>query len=108
MTVIQTVFGFICSVYDGKITVFSLSEIPLVAIIGISGLLAHYCLTTALTLIPAAVVSPLEFVRLPIIALLGYLLYNEPIELTLIIGGFVNFYFKLYKYSFGSQKFTAW
>ena len=63
MTVIQTVLGFVCSVYDGKITLFSISEIPLVVIIGISGLLAHYCLTTALTLIPAAVVSPLEFVR---------------------------------------------
>tara|TARA_B100000282_G_scaffold251883_1_gene196555 strand:+ start:699 stop:1574 length:876 start_codon:yes stop_codon:yes gene_type:complete len=91
MTVIQTVFGFVCSVYDGKITLFSISEIPLVVIIGISGLLAHYCLTTALTLIPAAVVSPLEFVRLPIIALLGFLLYNEPIELTLIIGALLIF-----------------
>ena len=60
-------------------------------IIGISGLLAHYCLTTALTLIPAAVVSPLEFVRLPIIALLGFLLYSEPIELTLIIGALLIF-----------------
>ena len=49
------------------------------------------CLTTALTLIPAAVVSPLEFVRLPIIALLGFLLYNEPIELTLIIGALLIF-----------------
>ena len=48
-------------------------------------------LTTALTLVPAAVVSPLEFIRLPIIAVLGFIIYNEPVEITLIIGALLIF-----------------
>ena len=91
MTLIQTVFGFICSAYDGEITGLTLAEMPFITVIGISGLIAHYCLTTALTLVPAAVVSPLEFIRLPIIAVLGFIIYNEPVEITLIIGALLIF-----------------
>ena len=41
---------------------------------------AHFCLTTALTLAPAAVVIPFDFIRLPAIAVVGLLLYNEPLD----------------------------
>jgi drug/metabolite transporter (DMT)-like permease len=41
--------------------------------------------------VPAAVVSPLEFIRLPIIAVLGFIIYNEPVEITLIIGALLIF-----------------
>ena len=68
-----------------------MADLPFITIIGISGLIAHYCLTTALTLVPAAVVSPLEFIRLPIIAVLGFIIYNEPVEITLIIGALLIF-----------------
>ena len=91
MTLIQIVFGFICSAYDGKITGLTLADLPFITVIGISGLIAHYCLTTALTLVPAAVVSPLEFIRLPIIAVLGFIIYREPVEMTLIIGALLIF-----------------
>ena len=91
MTFIQIIFGFVCSAHDGKITGLGLADMPFIIVIGVSGLLAHYCLTTALTLVPAAVVSPLEFIRLPIIAALGFLIYSEPIELTLIIGALLIF-----------------
>ena len=91
MTLIQIFFGFFCSLHDGKITGLTLAEIPFIIVIGISGLMAHYCLTTALTLVPAAVVSPLEFIKLPIIAVLGFIIYSEPIELTLVIGALLIF-----------------
>ena len=91
MTFIQIIFGFVCSAHDGKITGLGFADMPLIIVIGVSGLLAHYCLTTALTLVPAAVVSPLEFIRLPIIAALGFVIYSEPIELTLIIGALLIF-----------------
>jgi drug/metabolite transporter (DMT)-like permease len=91
MTFIQIIFGFICSAHDGEITGLGLADMPFIIVIGVSGLLAHYCLTTALTLVPAAVVSPLEFIRLPIIAALGFVIYSEPIELTLIIGALLIF-----------------
>ena len=91
MTFIQIIFGFVCSAHDGEITGLGLADMPFIIVIGISGLLAHYCLTSALTLVPAAVVSPLEFIRLPIIAALGFVIYSEPIELTLIIGALLIF-----------------
>ena len=91
MTFIQIIFGFVCSAHDGEITGLGWAHMPFIIVIGVSGLLAHYCLTTALTLVPAAVVSPLEFIRLPIIAALGFVIYSEPIELTLIIGALLIF-----------------
>ena len=91
MTITQIIFGFVCSTHDGEITGLGLADMPFIIVIGISGLLAHYCLTTALTLVPAAVVSPLEFIRLPIIATLGFIVYSEPIEFTLIIGALLIF-----------------
>ena len=91
MTFIQLIFGFVCSAHDGVITGLGLADMPFIIVIGVSGLLAHYCLTTALTLVPATVVSPLEFIRLPVIAALGFIIYNEPIELTLIIGALLIF-----------------
>ena len=81
MTFIQIIFGFVCSAHDGKITGLGLADMPFIIVIGVSGLLAHYCLTTALTLVPAAVVSPLEFIRLPIIAALGFVIYLSLIHI---------------------------
>ena len=40
---------------------------------------------------PATVVSPLEFIRLPIIAVLGFIIYHEPVEINLIIGALLIF-----------------
>jgi len=56
-------------------------------LIGLSGLAAHFCLTTALSLAPAAVVTPIDFARLPLIAVIGALFYAEPIDSSVIIGG---------------------
>ena len=44
--------------------------------IGISGLSAHFCLTNALAAGDASVVIPLDFMRLPLIAFVGWALYG--------------------------------
>jgi len=49
--------------------------------------LAHLCLTSALRLAPAAVVMPVDFVRLPLIAVIGWLFYDEGFEAAVLIGG---------------------
>ena len=87
----QAVFGLICAGIDGDIALPSPENWPGLAIIGIAGLVAHFCLTTALTLAPASVVMPIDFLRLPVIAIIGMLLYGEPLELAVLLGGLVIF-----------------
>lgn len=86
LTTLQLIFGLICAGYDGNITLPAASNIPWVALIGVCGLLAHFCITRALQLAPATVVTPVDFCRLPIIAIIGYAFYDEPID-AYIIGG---------------------
>lgn len=54
--------------------------------IGVSGTAAHWCLTNALRVVPASVAMPLDFLRLPVIAALGWLLYGEDLGLSLVLG----------------------
>jgi drug/metabolite transporter (DMT)-like permease len=55
-------------------------------VLGVSGVTAHYCLTKALTLAPASVVVPIDFARLPVIAVIGWALYGEALEAPVAIG----------------------
>ena len=59
--------------------------------IGIAGLTAHLCLITALSLAPATVVVPMDFARLPVIAIVGVLFYDEPLDLIVILGAAIIF-----------------
>ncbi len=51
------------------------------------GLSAHFCLTRAYRLAEVTFVAPMDYLRLPLIALVGMLLYGEPVEIWLLIGG---------------------
>lgn len=86
MTVTQAVMGVIASSLDGKITVPAPGAIPWVALVGLAGLCAHFCLTRALLLAPAIVVAPFDFIRLPLIAVVGMLFYAEPLDLLTLVG----------------------
>jgi drug/metabolite transporter (DMT)-like permease len=57
-----------------------------VAGIALSGTAAHYCLTNALRAGDAIVVIPLDFLRIPLIALIGWLFYAERIDLAVFVG----------------------
>lgn len=54
--------------------------------VGIAGLTAHYCLTNALAAGDASVVVPLDFMRLPLIALVGWSVYGESLDLYVFAG----------------------
>ncbi|MCY3675373.1 MAG: EamA family transporter, partial [Rhodobacteraceae bacterium] len=45
-----------------------------------------YCITRALELAPAVIVAPLDFLRLPLIAVIGMLFYGEIIDIFIISG----------------------
>jgi len=56
-------------------------------LVAILGFTAHYCFVRAVSLADAIVVAPLDFIRLPLIAVVGVLLYSEPLELWVFVGG---------------------
>lgn len=87
LTAMQAVFGLATAGFDGDIAWPSAAAWPWVAVLGVAGLVAHGCLTTALTLAPAAAVVPVDFARLPLIAVVGLLVYGEPIEPAVALGG---------------------
>lgn len=91
LTVMQAVFGLICAGIDGNVTRPSTVNLPWVILIGIAGLVAHFCLTKALSIAPASIVMPIDFVRLPTIAVVGMLLYDEPLELMVFVGAALIF-----------------
>ncbi|PRZ47276.1 DMT family transporter [Tritonibacter scottomollicae] len=86
LTVMQLVLGVIFAGWDMDITLPDAQSLPFLLIIGCAGLSAHFCITNALSLAPAALVVPIDFARLPFIALLGWLIYGESVEIWLFVG----------------------
>ena len=82
----QAVMGIVMAGYDGDIAWPSAAIWPWVTAIGVTGLVAHFSITKALTLAPATIVGPLDFARLPFIALVGYLLFAEPVDIYVVLG----------------------
>ena len=91
LTSMQLAMAIICAGYDGEIALPSSSNLIWIIIIGIGGLLAHFCITKALQLAPATVVTPIDFCRLPVIAAIGYLFYNETLDIFIIGGAIIIF-----------------
>ncbi len=91
LTAFQLVFGMICAGYDGDILLPTSSSAPYLLIIAICGLVAHFCIAKALSLAPATIVAPIDFVRLPVIAVIGMLVYNEALDIWVFLGALIIF-----------------
>jgi drug/metabolite transporter (DMT)-like permease len=73
-------------------------EIPWLMVIGVSGLAAHYSLAKALTLADVSLVNPVDFLRLPLIAVVGFLAYGEGVDILVLVGAgliFVGNYYSI-------------
>ena len=86
LTIMQFCFGLITAGYDGDIALPSSASVPWLILIGCAGLLAHFCLTTALSLAPTSIVMPIDFIRLPVIAVVAAYLYSEPLDVWVFVG----------------------
>ncbi|MCY4185097.1 MAG: DMT family transporter [Rhodobacteraceae bacterium] len=86
MSVIQAILGLMFAVLDGEIPIPELATMIWLVVITFTGLSAHYCITKALKLAPAIIVAPLDFLRLPLIAVIGMLFYGEIIDIFIITG----------------------
>ncbi|MEM7711685.1 MAG: DMT family transporter [Pseudomonadota bacterium] len=91
LTVLQLIFGAICAGIDGDLAVPDAVTTPWLVLIGLAGLCAHWCLTNALSLAPASVVMPVDFLRLPLIAVIGALAYGEALDPWVLLGGAIVF-----------------
>ena len=91
LTLMQAGFGFAAVLADAAITLPTLATLPWLVLIGIAGVTAHLCLTSALSLAPASSVVPVDFARLPLIAVIGAVFYAEPVEITLFLGAVLIF-----------------
>lgn len=75
-------------------TLLSIPDIPLpetdswlwLSTAAVTALAAHYCLSRALSLADAAVVMPIDYLRLPLIMLVAWWLYGETVTPALIAG----------------------
>jgi drug/metabolite transporter (DMT)-like permease len=54
--------------------------------VGIAGTTSHYCLTNAFRSGDATVVVPIDFMRVPLIAVVAWFLYNETPDIFVLLG----------------------
>jgi drug/metabolite transporter (DMT)-like permease len=59
--------------------------VPVIGL-GLAGLTSHYCLSNAFRAGEATLVVPLDFLRIPLIALAGWSLYGEPLDIFVFAG----------------------
>jgi drug/metabolite transporter (DMT)-like permease len=57
--------------------------------LGIGGVTSHYCLSNAFRAGDATLVVPLDFMRIPLIAVVGWALYSEKLDLFVLIGALI-------------------
>ena len=91
LTLMQLGMGGMAVALTGSVSMPQGINYTWMMIISIGGLTAHFCIAKALALAPAIVVIPLDFVRLPLISLVGFLAYDEAFEWAVVFGAVLIF-----------------
>ena len=68
-----------------------MDDLPWILAIGVGSFTAHYCMTRAMKLADAMVIVPVDFFRLPLIAVVGAMFYGEPFDPAVIAGAAMIF-----------------
>ena len=89
MNLVQLPMGLVASLPGW--TLPSLSLWPWIVLLGVAGLGSHFCFAHAFRWADATVVTPLDFIRLPLIAVVGLLFYGEGWDVLILVGGAVIF-----------------
>ena len=84
MLVIQSIIGFMPALYVWRWP--SHAVWPWIVVIAFAGSYAHYCMARAMVHADATVVMPMDFLRVPATAALGWLVYSEQIDLLTALG----------------------
>jgi S-adenosylmethionine uptake transporter len=89
MAAVQLPLGFVPALLDW--TPPTLAHLPWIIIVGGTALTAHFTLARALKLADATIVLPIDFLRLPLIALIGVAFYAESLVVWVIVGAAIIF-----------------
>ena len=89
MNLIQLPLSAVPAAFDWVMPTLEMA--PWLLIVGVTGLSAHFCLAKAFAAADAVVVVPMDFFRLPLIAVVGLLFYAEPLEIWVLLGAAVIF-----------------
>lgn len=84
MCLIQLPIGLLLGV--GSFVAPTLMQWVWLTLIGLTALTAHFCITKAMKTTDASVVVTLDFLRLPLIAAVGVLVYGEAFKPMLLVG----------------------
>ena len=57
--------------------------------VGLAGLSSHYCLSNAFRSGDATLVVPLDFMRIPLIAVVGWAFYGEALDMFVLLGALI-------------------
>src|SRR5258708_1647427 len=84
MLVIQAAAGFLPSLYVWKWP--SAYAWGWTAVIAFCGTFSHYCMARAMLHADATVVLPMDFLRVPLTATAGWLIYSQPLHMFTFLG----------------------
>ncbi len=95
MTVTQAIMAAVMDVAvfgaDAALPIPSGQDAAWTVVVGLCGIDAHFCVTSAMRWADATVVTPMDFARLPTIAVVGAVLYGESLEILVFAGGALIF-----------------
>ncbi|MCO5161382.1 MAG: DMT family transporter [Mesorhizobium sp.] len=84
MLVIQGLIGFVPALWVWRWP--SAEAWAWIVVISACGTFSHYCMAKAMTYADATVVIPMDFLRVPLSAALGFLLYSEALDAWTVAG----------------------
>ncbi len=84
MLVIQSAIGLLPALYYWQMP--SAHLWPWILLIAFCGTYSHYCMAQAMRYADATVVVPMDFLRVPLSATVGWLLYSEQLDAATIAG----------------------
>ncbi|MDE0058765.1 MAG: DMT family transporter [Defluviicoccus sp.] len=89
MQIMQFPIGFLACIWSWTDPLWS--DAPWLLVIGCTGLTAHYSMAKAFSLADATVVMPIDFLRLPLAAMLAWAVYREPLNVFVFLGAALMF-----------------
>jgi len=84
MLVVQSVIGVVPAAWVWRTP--TVQVWPWIGVIALCGTYSHYCMTQALRHADAMMIVPMDFLRVPLTAVAGWLVYDERIDLFTVIG----------------------
>jgi len=89
MQIVQLPLGLVPALFDWINPGWA--ELPWILLVGATAIGAHYGMARAFGLVDASVILPVDFLRLPVIALIGGVVYGEGLDGFVLAGAAVMF-----------------